>query len=448
MRIVVLGAGTVGTSIADLLCQNRHSVTVVDRDTSHVRRLNEELDVRAVTGSASESSVLFQADVIGADLCLAVTGDDEVNLVAASMAKALGARRSIARVYAPIFRDLSTFDYQRHFNIDRLLSLEHLSAMELARGIRNPGTVVLENFARGQLEVQELLIREKSGVVGAPLKTLGLPKGVRVGSIHRDERMWIAGAEDQIEVGDRVTLIGKREDIDEVKGLVQRRVEAKQSVVIAGGGETGYHLARTIEGERFSVLLMDESAERCEYLAKHLQHTTVVHADATRRAVLEEERVGSADAFVACTGDDENNIVAGVEAREIGAKKIMAMVGRPDYASIVSKLGIDLAVSEREVMARQVLGFLNTGPVVHRSALPGGRISVFEIDVLEGAPATEHVLAKLPLSKNCLIAAVIQTDYVRVPGADDRLKPGETVVALIEDSAVDATLVQFSVNGR
>jgi len=129
MRIVILGGGTVGTSIADLLCHHGHSVTVVDRSAARTRQINNELDVRAITGSASQSSVLFQADVLGADVCLAVTGDDEANIVAASMAKAMGARRALARVYAPVFRDLSTFDYNRHFNIDRMLSLEHLSAM-------------------------------------------------------------------------------------------------------------------------------------------------------------------------------------------------------------------------------------------------------------------------------------------------------------------------------
>jgi trk system potassium uptake protein TrkA len=447
MRIVILGGGTVGTWIADLLCRHRHSITVVDHNPDHTRRINNELDVRAMTGSASQSSVLFQAGVIGSDICLAVTGCDEVNLVAASMAKAMGARRAVARVYAPVFRDLSTFDYQRHFGIDRLLSLEHLSAMELARGIRNPGSVIVENFARGGLEVQEVLVSEETSAVGVPLKELGLPSGVRIGSIYRDGKIWIAAAADKIEVGDRVTLIGSREDIDEVKESVQKTAGPKRGVVIAGGGETGLHLARVLEGERFDLVLMDQSRERCEFLANTLTRTTIVHADATRRAVLEEERVGSADIFVGCTGDDENNIMAGVEAREIGAKKIMAIVGRPDYASVVGRLGIDVAVSERDVMAKQVLGFLNTGPVVSRTPLPGGRIGVFEIEVLEGAPATEHVLAKLALPPQCLIAAVIQEDYVRVPGADDRLRPGDTVVALIDDSVMEPTLEQFSVNG-
>ena len=392
--------------------------------------------------------MLFQADVFGADLCLAVTGEDEVNLVAASMAKAMGARRTVARVYAPVFRDMSTFDYQRHFNIDRLLSLEHLSAMELARGIRNPGSVIVENIARGELEVQELAVHGQVAAKDVMLKDLGLPDGVRIGSIYREGKTWIAGAEDQIQLDDRITLIGRREDIDEVKDSFEVHPSAKKGVVIAGGGETGFHLARTLQGPRFAVLLMEASKQRSEHLAANLKYTTVVHADATRRVILEEERVGSADVFVACTGDDENNIMAGVEAREIGAKAIMAIVGRPDYANVVGKLGIDLAVSPRDVMAKQVLGFLNTGPVISRTPLTASGIGVLEIEVLEGAPATEHVLANLQLPPQCLIAAVMHEDYVRVPGADDRLRSGDTVVALVEDAAVDAMLQLFGVNGR
>ena len=446
MHIVVLGAGTVGISIANLLCQHRHTVTVVDNDPENVRQINEFLDIRAISGSASQSNVLFQADVLGADLCLAVTGDDEVNMVAASMAKEMGARRTVARVYAPVFRDRSTFDYQRHFNIDRLLNLEQLSAMELARGIRNPRSVTMENFARGELEVKEILVGEQTKSVGVLLKSLDLPSGVRIGSIHRDGKMWIAGADDVIRVGDRITLIGARDDVDELADLFRTTPETKFGVVIAGGGETGYHLARSLEGERCTVVIMESSPERSQFLAANLKYSTVLQVDATRRAILEEERVGSADVFVACTGDDENNIMASVEARDIGAKRIMAIVSRPDYANVVGKLGIDLAVSPREVMARQVMGFLNAGPIISRTTLPGGTIEVLEMEVHENAPATEYVLTNLPLPSACLIAAVIRENYVRVPGADDRLEAGDTVVVLVEDAMIEQAVQLFDVN--
>ncbi len=448
MRIVVLGAGTVGTSVANLLCQHRHSVTVVDHDPDRTRRVNEELDVRVVTGSAAQSSVLFQAEVLGADLCLAVTGIDEVNMIAASMAKAMGARRTVARVYAPVFRDLSTFDYQRHFQIDRLLSIEHLSAMELAREIRHPGAVVVENFARGELEMQELAVSGETSAVGVPLKDLKLPASVRIGSIFRNGKMKIAGAEDRVATGDRVTLIGIREDIDEVREKFQKELPPKQGVVIAGGGETGYHLARVLEGSRFAVLLMERDRGRCEFLAAHLKYTTVVNVDAQHRVSLEEERVGSADVFVACAGDDEDSIMACVEARELGAKTIMCLVNRPDYANVVGKLGIDHAVSPRKVIAREILGFLNTGAVISRTPMAtDAGIEVMEIEVMEGAPATRQMLADLPLPPQCLIGAVIRENYVMVPGADERFYPGDTVVALVELPAVEQTVRMFSLNG-
>ncbi len=447
MRIVVLGAGTVGHSIASLLCIHGHSVTVVDTRASRIRRMNETVDVRGITGSASQSSVLFQAAVSSCDLCLAVTGDDEVNLVAASMAKAMGARRVVARVYAPVFRDLSTFDYQRHFQIDRLLSLEHLSAMELARSIRHPGSVVVENLARGEVQVHEFAVASKSVVVGRKLKEVGLPSAVRVGSITRDGRTHIAGAEDTIEMGDRLTVIGTPKDIEELKDDLYEDAGGRLNVVIAGGGETGYHLARILDIQDVNVVLLEADRTRCELLAERLKRATVVHSDATRRAVLEEERVGSADVFVACIGDDENNIMAAVEARDIGARMIMALVGRPDYARVVGKLGIDVAVSPREVVAKQVLGFLNTGPVISRTSLGEGGISVLEMQVFPGAAATEHVLANLDLPAQCLIAAVIRENFAHVPGADDRLQEGDTVVVLVDDDDVEAVAKMFG-NGR
>lgn len=443
MRVVVLGAGTVGTWIADLLCQHRHSVTVVDSNPKYVKRVNDEMDVKAILGSASQSSILFQADVSGADLCLAVTGEDETNLVAASMAKAMGARRTFARVYGSIFRDRSTFDYQRHFMIDRLLSLEHLTAMELARGIRSPGSLAVENLADGKLVVQSITIPEQTPVVGKALKDLDLRSGVRVGSIRRDGKTWIAGALDEVQVGDRITLIGRRDDLRKESRAFRKKTGEKLKVVIAGAGETGCHLANSLSDRSFSVLVMEADKDRCELVANSLPHVTVVHADATRRSILEEERVGNADVFAACTGDDETNIMAGVAAREIGAERIMAIINRPDYANVVGKLGIDITVSPREVVAKQVMSYLNKGAVISRTMLAGGSIGVFELEVFEGSTATANVLAELDLPAQCLIAAVMREDFVHVPGAQDRLRPGDVVVALVEHNSVGSMLSIF-----
>jgi trk system potassium uptake protein TrkA len=430
MRILTLGAGTVGTWISDMLCRLRHDVTVIDIDPEKMRRLNDEMDVRAITGSASQSSVLFQAGVMNADLCLAVTGDDEVNLVAASMAKAMGARKSIARVYSPVFRDASTFDYESHFTIDRLVSLEHLTAMELARSIRNPESLSLEYMARGQLEVYEFRVKAKSPVSGMSLRELTLPSGVRIGTIHRAGLTWVPSASDQIKTGDSISLIGKCEDVDAVRKRVDASPQSRQTVVIAGGGEAGFHLARALESERFRVLIIDRDIERCNFLASNLAKATVVRGDATQRNVLEEERVGGSDFFVGCTGNDENNIMAGVEAKELGAKSIMAVVGRPDYANVVGKLGIDVAVSERDVMARQIRSMLTDGAVDAEVRLPGGQMTVLEITVQKGSPITNTSLADAGLPPGTLVAAIMERDFVKVPSATDILHAGSTALVL------------------
>ena len=434
MRIVVLGAGTIGTSVADLLCQNRHSVTVVDKDPGKIARLNDQLDVRAITGSACEASVLFQADVLGCDICLAVTGSDEANLVSASLAKAMGAKRTIARVFAPVLHDRSTFDYQEHFNIDRLLSLEHLSAMEFARAIRSPGALAVENLARGEIEMHEFELEESSKILGTELKDLKLPPRVKIGSIVREGKLWIAGANDVLRSGDRITAIGRREQIDETGKMIQKKQPPKQMVVIAGGGETGFHLAHALGGTLFSVVVIEKSRERCEFLASKLKHATVVVGDATHTQDLQEERVGQADVFVACLGDDEDGIMASVEASELGAKSVMTIINRPDYANVVGRLGIHVPISPREVMAQQVLGFLTKGSVNSRHPLAGGSVVVLELEVGEGAPVTKSVLSELKLPSPCLVAAVCSSDQVRVPGAGDQFKAKETVIALVDKS--------------
>jgi trk system potassium uptake protein TrkA len=246
-----------------------------------------------------------------------------------------------------------------------------------------------------------------------------------------------------IQVGDRISLIGQHDMLGEVKTRFQKKSEAKKSVVIAGGGETGFHLANLLVDRRFTITILEENRDRCEFLANALPHVTIVQADATRRAVLEEERIGSADVFAACIGDDESNIMACVEAKEIGTPTILAIVGRPDYASVVGKLGINLAVSPRNVMAQQILSYLNKGPVISRSNLGNGNIGIYQIEVLEGSEAAKNDLLNLPLPAACLIVAVSNREFVKVPGPTDRLKPGNHVVALVDDSQSDEMLSLF-----
>ena len=345
------------------------------------------------------------------------------------------------------FATSARFDYQRHFGIDRLLSLEQLTAMELAKAIRNPESITLEHFARGQIEVSEFEVTRKSDSLGKPLKQLALSEGVRLGTLKRDSKTWIASANDHIELGDWVSLLGKPEQVESIKKKFTQGSPKRQYVVIAGGGETGYHLAKALDDERHRVVLLEADEERCDYLASHLSRATVVCCDATRKATLEEERVGSCDYFVACIGNDENNIMAGLEAKELGSKHIMGIVGRPDYASIVSRLGIDNAVSERAAMARQILGLLTEGPVLSQMQMPSSDVYVLELEVSAGAPVTQASLAQVNLPEGVLVAAVLQEDFVRVPSAMDTLSAGSTALVLCPQNQLDSIASAFKSSG-
>lgn len=442
MNVVVLGAGTVGRTVAELLCGRGVNVCVVDEQADVLRRVEEQLDVQTVCGSAFDVSKLFQAGIQLADLCLAVTSRDEVNMVSASIAREMGASRSVARVFNPIFRDNSTFDYQRHFNIDRLISLEHLTALELAKHIRSTSILAVESFVRGGVEVQGIHVGQKAKAANVPLSELKLPPTVLVGLISTGDQSIIPGATDCVRSGDHVTLIGAHSDLSKVTARFEDRSSERTRVVIAGGGEIGLNLARLLERTTCRVTILENDADRCDFIAERLPGSTVLHADVKIRADLEEARVGRADVFVACTGRDEENIVCGVEAKELGCKRLLTIVRSPDYANVLERLGIDVAVSPREAMARQIVGLVAKGPVRERSPIAGDSAEVWEVEVLKGVPATQSPLRDLALP-HCLVAAIEREKFVKVPHADDQLRAGDTAVLLVQNEAQAEVLKLF-----
>ncbi|MGL4943253.1 MAG: Trk system potassium transporter TrkA [Thermoguttaceae bacterium] len=449
MRVVILGGGMVGSAIADLLAANRHTVTVVEQDPHLVELLDEQHQVSVVEGNASRSSALFTAGVGSADLCLAVTGNDETNLIAASMAKAMGARRVAARVYSQIFHDRSTFDYQHHFGIDRLLSIEYFTALELSRRIRSEGELVIEHFVRGAIEMQEVLIARQSGSTGKPLSALSLPSDVRIGAIQRESTTQIATASDTIEPGDRVTFIGIAGAIEEIKGKFYTKSIVRKKVVIAGGGETGMHLATILNTRRYSVRVMERSRVRCDELTSRNLPATVLCCDARSRSNLEEENVGDAEAFIACTGQDEDNILACVEAEAVGVPLRVAIIDRPDYANIVTRLGIQAAVSSRAVLASHVLSMLNTGAVVVRhSHMLGSGIDIVELEVQPGAPITQAALKDVNLPSPTVIGGVVQEGEPMMPSATFQFRPGDKAIAIVHVSNVMELAKCFSTPTR
>ncbi|MDO4569076.1 MAG: Trk system potassium transporter TrkA [Planctomycetia bacterium] len=444
MRIIIVGAGTVGESIARTLCSHHHDVTIIDKTPGKLEALNNSLDALVLEGNGSHASVLFQADAMNADLCLALTNSDEVNLVVASLAKAMGTRRTVARVYAPLANNLVAFDYCEHFDIDKIISLEQLTALRLSHEIDQfTEALNLETYLYGDIELMEFEIQDGAKSVGVRIRDLSFPSNVRVGSILRNGVNFIPRADDLLNPGDQITLFGEHDSLIRTRKNLGGEPPQTKNIIIAGGGETGLHLAQLIQ-KRHHVRLLETDLERCHHLASVLdRNVEVVNIDVQCRSALEEERVGAADVFVACTGYDENNLLVCVEAKELGAERVYSVINRADYGNVITKLGIDFCVSPREEAGRKVLNFLNTGAIISNDGIFGDKIRLLEIKVEKGSLVSSTPLRHVGLPPQCIVVAAVHHGSVSVPGADFTFREGDTAVVITHNQHLEQVLDKF-----
>ena len=451
MRILILGAGTVGSSIARLLSSNQHDVTLVDQDPARLAMLSESLDAMVLEGNITHASVLKQAEVENADLCLAVTDSDSANLVAASMAKQMGARRTVARVYSRMIQNLETFNYCNHFKIDKVLSLEYLTAVRLAQAIDNfTESLNLESYLYGSLEFMEFSIESGSRGKGRKIRELKFPDNVRIGAIRRDEIPFIPRADDSIKLGDKIAIFGVHEDLLQVCKSLGGELPQKKNIVIAGGGETGMHLAQLLK-TRHRIRLLETDRERAEMLADVLGRSVeVINLDLRNRADMEEEHIGMADVFVACTGLDEYNLIGCVEAKEMGVKRTYSVINRVDYGDVIRiKLGIDSWISPLEATARRVTNFLQCGVVVSSDSIFSDQIQLMEIEVQAGSPISKAPIRDAKLPPQCIVLGASRKNGQKnlVPGANFRFEPGDIALIVTRDEHQEKVVSRFETEG-
>lgn len=447
MRILILGAGTVGFSIAKMLSKHQHDVTLVDRNPELFDSIGESLDAFVLSGNVSQASTLFQAGVMNADLCLAVTDSDETNLVAASLAKGMGARRTVARVYSPVANNLEIFDYCAHFGINKIISLEQLTAVRLAQAIDNfTESLNLESYLYGNLELMEFEIFEGAKGVGKKIRDLGFPSNVRIGAIRRDRNPFIPCADDVLRANDKIAVFGVHEDLIKVCKSMGGKLPQKKNIVIAGGGETGVHLAQLLQ-KRHRIRVLETDRDRCEMLAASLDRSVeVINIDLHNRSDMEEEHIGQADAFVACTGYDENNLIGCVEAREMGVKTTCCVISRVDYGEVIkTKLGIDFWISPREAAARRVMNFLQRGVVISSDSIFNSQIQLIEVEVQKNAQISKCTLREAKLPPQCIVLGATRKKGKKneVPGADFRFEPGDIALIVTRDPHLDAITARF-----
>lgn len=440
MNIVIVGAGEVGSHLGESLVTESHNIFVVEQSESVVNDLQDKLDAHVVCGSGNSVAALEEAMIAEADVLLALTSDDSANLVTSSMAKALGAKQTLCRVHGAIQREEWLFNYREHFHIDYLFSSERLAAIELAKFIRNPDSLLVEEFARGRIELQQVDVGTDSSVIGCKLAELKLPERVRVGMIERGSRQFVPGAQDAIEAGDRVTVFGEPRRLEELSSMlrVKRESAGQRNVVVFGGTETGVALAQMLESGGYKVRVFESDKKRCAALAQLLQETVIINADATSLPHLREERVGEADFFVAATDQDEDNVMTCLQASNLGTRHTLALIHRADYADAIQRtgkvLGILGAVSPREAVRRDLMRFMT--PQGHRRVLGlGNTAEVIETKIPAYSVLAEKTVGEIKWPRACGLVALLRGQNALVPSARDMMKPGDTIYAIVTDES-------------
>jgi trk system potassium uptake protein TrkA len=310
----------------------------------------------------------------------------------------------------------------------------------LAKSIRNPDCLVVEEIARGRIELQQIRLEPASPALAVPLRDLGLPARVRIGAILRRGSLIVPHANDTLEAGDLITIYGHPRRLAEGIRKLQTAEEAgeQQNVIIFGGGDYGFALAQTLEGGAFRTRIMEKDRRVCENLGRQLQNCTVINADATSLRELKEERAGDADFFVAATPDDEDNVMACLQARDLGAKACLTLIHRADYADAIQRSGAQLgildAVSPRVAVARELSRFVTEeGSTVLRT-LPGG-IEILSSPVAERAAAAGKNVGEISWPAASGLIALQHGNQASVPAAEDKISAGDTLVAIVAPEA-------------
>ena len=441
MNILIVGLGEVGSYLAHVLSGEGHDVTVIDADGRRLRRVTDAIDVQALLGDGSRPDVLDRADVDEVDLLLAVSNDDNVNMLTCLFGKRMGAKTTVLRVKdSSPFRAARTF-FRKNLMFDLLMSLEDLAAEEIVKVIRQNQAVGVENFAEGRIQLHQLRLTDKTSLVNVELKDLKIPDNVLITAVTREHEVIIPGGNDVLQDGDEIFVLGEPRGIAAFEKKTGIHPTYLSNVVMYGSSSTVVEVCTALERLNVQTRIIVEDRAKAEKLSERLENTLVLHGEGTDLDLLKEERVGEADAFMGLTDIDEKNLMSCQLARSLNVPRTLALVNKPDYVTIYQQLGIDVAVSPRLLCANRILSFVRSGSVSAIAAIEEGKAEVLELELRPNSRLVGRTLAKAGLPRGCVVGAIVGEDgSVRIPKGDDELKALDNLVLFVlKDVVVKVT---------
>ena len=440
MNIVILGAGQVGSSLARNLVNEDNDITIIDTDGAALRELREKLDINTRIGQASHPNVLEQANVNDADMIIAVTNSDEINMMACQIAYCLFRTPTrIARVRASGYLEHPELFSPEQIPVDVLISPEQLITNNIYRLISNPGTTQVLDFANGKVRLVAVKAHHEGPLVGHELKDINehLPEvKVRVAAIFRNGKSIKPTGKVVIEANDELFVIASAQHIRAVVSELRSVDRPYKRIMIAGGGNVGRRLANALEQGRYQVKIIERSPETAKDLAETLNKTIVLEGDAADEALLLEESIEDIDIFCALTNDDEANILSAMLAKRLGARKVMSLVNRTGYIDLVESANIDHAISPQQITIGALLAHVRSGDVVSVHSLRKGAAEVLEV-IAHGDPKNSRVVGKtrddLKLPPGATVGAIVRDDEVIMPHKDMVIKDNDHVILFLAD---------------
>ncbi|MGB9885407.1 MAG: Trk system potassium transporter TrkA [Moorellales bacterium] len=436
MRIIIVGAGKVGFKLAEMLSDMQHEVVMVEEDPERCRVVEEELEVQAVCGKGTSPRLLRELGTPDTDLLVAVTGDDETNLVIGLIARQLGANKVVARVADPDYLAEEGIDLEQTLGIDLVINPERVTAAAIAKLVQFPEADGVEYCAGGKIQLLELTLSPKTPVVNRKLRDLPATPPYLIVAILRGDRVIVPSGQDELLAGDKAFVLAPAPQMEHVEQLFgQRHLKTQQAVVVGGTG-TAYYLAKELAGQHIELKIIDKDRARCEALSEAFPAVTVIHGDGTDLKLLEEEGINRADLFAALTSDDKVNLLVCLLAKTMGAKKVLAQVRRSDYADLMRQVGIDVVVSPRLLTAAQILRFIHYDEIAFFGFVGQDKAEMIEFLVPTRCPLAGKPLKEAGLPRNAIVGAIVRGEEVIIPRGKDYMLPGDHVVVLALPQAV------------
>ena len=446
MKIVIVGAGKLGVNVAKALLGGDHSVTIIDTEDSVLQKISSQMDVMTINGNAKEIKLLKQLHIDSYDFLIAVTGDDEANLVIASFAKKLGCSKVVARIRDPEHMQQINF-IKEALDIDHLVNPDQGITVEIYKYLAEKYTLSNGIFSSGKVSLVEFSVHRMPKLIGKSMKDITkiLPDMLVV-AISRKGKVIIPHGKEVIEPEDFVYVIGEKGPILALNSKVHERGKYTdlQKVMIIGGGKTGFYLAEMLSEFGAAVKIIEAKKERCHYLSAHLEDVMILHGDATDLTLFEEENLDMMDAVVTATGFDEDNLLLALTAKQHGVDDVIAKVSRTSYAEIISRMGIDMALNPLDITTSNILHFVQGSKKILSSQLIEGQAELMEIIATPHMNILDTPISELDLHDGIIIAAIHRGSEVIIPNGDTEIHEDDRIIllSLLRDRVITESLLK------